>query len=173
MMTEAQWKQVAIVAVVVAVLALALDLALPRPKRANTARYAIQENQALRDLRAQRDEVSELRKQNALRLWTAQPDEIAAQTMAATTRLANERELKVVSFRPQRPLASNDLSLLPYQLTVEGGFAQVVQFLQALETKGLKLTVNLVQVASADGASDRVNATVGIVAYTEGEQKKS
>ncbi|MBV6458127.1 MAG: hypothetical protein HONBIEJF_01250 [Fimbriimonadaceae bacterium] len=172
-MTERNWRQICIAAVVVGGLVVVADLLLPKPKAGSAARYAIQENTMLGEIRKLRDQVSAAKAKNQPMIWALDADEISAHAMAFATKMANGRNLKVAAFRPQRPQPNGNLTMLPYQLSVEGSFPDVVRFLQAMETKGTKLAVNLVQVASADGASDHVNATIGLVAYREGESKKS
>lgn len=172
-MNERSWKHVCVAALVVGILVVVGDFLLPKPKSQGAAQFAIKENTMLGEIRQLREKVLEAKVKNEPIVWAADPDEISAQAMALVTKMANARNLNVVAFRPQRAQANGNLMMLPYQLSVDGSFPEVIRFLQAMETKGTKLAVNLVQVASADGASDEVNATIGVVAYREGENKKS
>lgn len=172
-MTEQHWKNLCIAAGIVAVLVIAADLLIPKPKADGQARFAIQENKVLGEIRELREKVAAAKGKNQPMLWSGDPDEISAQAMAFATKMANAQNLNVVAFRPQRTQTNGHLMMLPYQLSVNGSFPDLIHFLQAMETKGTKLAVNVVQVASSDGASDHVSATVGLVAYREGENKKS
>ena len=107
-------------------------------------------------------------KDNATRfLWTENPDAIAPRALSIVTEAANKNQLKINAFRPQKPTSSPELEELHYVVAIEGRFPLVATFLKAVETPGNRLAVDLFQVTSADGATDMVTATVGLVAFRE------
>lgn len=167
-MTERNWTLVGYVAVVVAALMLAAHYFFPVKSAGQVVALRAKEDRDLdADIKRIRDEVTTLRAKNATRLWTQPADEIAAATMAKLTSLAQARNLKVIAFRPQRMQDDGTIMRIPYQATLEGPFPQVISFLKDVETSKFKVIVSTVQIASADGASDKVSSTIGFVAYRE------
>lgn len=167
-MTEKNWMTVGYLAVVVAVGMLIAHFAFPIRSAGNIVATRAKEDRTLdASIASLREEVTTLRAKNLTRLWTQPADEVAAATMAKVTTIAQGRGLKVIAFRPQRTQDDNGVARLPYQATLEGPFPQVIGFLQDLETSKFRAIVSTVQIASADGASDKVSATIGIVAYRE------
>lgn len=168
-MNEKACTAAGIAAVIVAAVILTLHLVfpVPEPKKIDRKRQQ-QELNLLIDIKDLRDRVTETRTYNDSHLWQQNADKVGASAMALVTKLANNHELKVNAFRPQRVQDDSGLTRLPYLVAVEGRFPSVIAFVQQLETPTTKLAVNTLQIASADGASDQVSASVGIVAYKEG-----
>ncbi len=167
-MNERTWNQVALGAIVVmaGILIVTLLMPVPRVRIINKARS--QEEAKLRsDIGRLRDEVAAMRVKNQKRLWSQPADQVAAAAMAKVTEIALSKSLKVLAFRPQRTADDNGITRHPFQVSLDGSFVQVLGFVRALETPNLKLPVVTVQLAAADGATDRVTATIGIVAYRE------
>lgn len=111
------------------------------------------------DLKTARAKVAEY-------IWTTSPDLIGPTALSAVTNLAKKHQLKLTAFRPQRTNTDAQLLRLPYTISLEGSYPNVVSFLSDLETPTNKLAVNLFQVASAEGANDQVAATIGVAAFT-------
>lgn len=109
----------------------------------------------------------EAKAQAARFLWTESPDAIAPKALSIVTEAANKNQLKINAFRPQKPTTSGELEELHYVVAIEGRFPTVATFLKSVETPDNRLAVDLFQVTSADGATDRVTATVGLVAFRE------
>ncbi len=172
-MNEKNWIALGYLAVVVAACMLVASFAFPVKSAGAVVATRAQEDRKLdASIETLRTEVSTLRAKNLLRLWTQPADEVAAATMAKVTSLAQARNLKVIAFRPQRTQDDDGVVRLPYQATLEGPFPQVIGFLQDLETSKFRAIVSTVQIASSDGASDKVTATIGVVAYREMDAEK-
>lgn len=172
-MTEKNWLAVSYAAVVVAGLLLVAHFAFPVKRvGASPAQNTKRDQQYDDSIEKLRLELTTSRAKNATRLWTQAADEIAAATMAKVTSLAQSRGLRVVAFRPQRIQEDTGIIRLPYQATLEGPFPQIMGFVQDLETSKFKTIVSTIQIASADGASDKVSSTIGLVAYREEDLKK-
>ncbi|MCC7434966.1 MAG: type 4a pilus biogenesis protein PilO [Methanoregulaceae archaeon] len=172
-MSEKNWIALGYLAVVVAACMLAASFAFPIKSAGAVVATRAQEDRNLdASIETLRTEVSTLRAKNLMRLWTQPADEVAAATMAKVTSLAQGRNLKVIAFRPQRTVDDAGVVRLPYQVTLEGPFPQVIGFLQGLETSKFRAIVSTVQIASSDGATDKVTATIGVVAYREADAEK-
>ncbi len=106
------------------------------------------------------------------RLWSGTPDQVAPAAMSTVSALVRRHNLRLVAFRPQRAAEGFELAQVPFLISLEGPFPAVTGFVRDLDSQGSRLAVNLVQVASADPTSDRVNATVGAVAFLKPVEKK-
>lgn len=82
------------------------------------------------------------------------------------TRLANQQKLLVKSFRPQRPEPAEQVTRLRYTLLVEGPFPKIAALARSIGQDNKRLGLSLLQISSTDNATDRVNATFGVVAYS-------
>ena len=87
--------------------------------------------------------------------------------MSMLEKFARQNNLKIISFRPQRLEEEAGLERMPYQITLEGAFPKVISFVRTVETPATKIAVTNVQIASSDGASDAVTATISLVAYRQ------
>lgn len=114
-----------------------------------------------------RSDVTKLRTDSDIHLWKVPTDQIAVSALADVTDLAILHQLKLVSFRPQRIIEDDGVQRVPYLANLQGPFPNVIAFINDLETSEEKLAVNSVQIASADGATSLVSASVGIVGYQE------
>jgi len=173
-MNERSWNSISLAAIVAMVGVLIGQFMLPTPKLGKVVQTRRNEETKLRkEIDKLRLDVSTLRVKNDKRLWTQPADQVGAAAMAKVTEIAASKSLKVLAFRPQRTVEDTGVTRHPYQVAVDGSFVQVLEFVRALETPNLKLPVVTVQLAAADGATDRVTATIGIVAYrAEQETKK-
>jgi Tfp pilus assembly protein PilO len=97
--------------------------------------------------------------------WPIPADQVGPQALAKVTALAKSHNVKLVAFRPQKQNDAEGLIQLPFLILVDGQFTSVMQFMKDLDKTDTKLAVSLVQMASADEATDRVTASVGAAAY--------
>lgn len=172
-MTDRAWNGVGIAAVVVAGLMLVYYLLTPVQAKGKAVQTKANEERKLTsDINRIRDDITRLRTENEARLWTQAPDQVAASAMARVTTLAASKGLKVIAFRPQRAVEDGSVTRYPYLVSLEGAYPNVVAFVNLMETPSGKLCVNQVQIAASDGASDKVSASVGLVAYRELEVAK-
>jgi Tfp pilus assembly protein PilO len=85
--------------------------------------------------------------------------------LAQLAQQAQRRSLKIGAFRPQKQQTLAGLTELPYSVQVSGPFLSVRAFLSVLDSSSSKLALRSVQIASADGKSSLVTATLGLSAY--------
>lgn len=102
-------------------------------------------------------------------LWDIKTEQIGPTSLNKITKQAEGRKLKVQSFRPQRTVTVNGIERVPFQFTVDGPYASVVQLCHDIEQSGDKLTVDMVQLSNSDGNTDHVTATIQISAYHKAE----
>lgn len=103
-------------------------------------------------------------------IWSESSEEIGPRAMAAITRLAQTRKLRILAFRPQKPIEMEGLTQIPFSLSVDGSYPNTMQFVKDLETSKTKLAVSLVQIAASDAASDQVTGTINVIAYLKAAQ---
>ncbi|MEQ1936135.1 MAG: hypothetical protein ABL962_19950 [Fimbriimonadaceae bacterium] len=112
-------------------------------------------------------EVTSLKKANAPRIWQTSAESVGPTAMGKMSVLARSLGLTMLSFRPQKPEETGDLDRYRYILAIEGSFPKVIEFTRKAETPETKIAVDRIQLASKDGATDNVSATIGVVAYRE------
>lgn len=160
------WNALLIASMLLLVGLLAFDRLVPPPKPTERKQAQIRSEEQLRsqtDMLYKEHDKAELI--IASRVWKGSSDVVAAMALDRATKMAKANGLNLSAFRPQKPAEEGELVRLAFVMTLEGSFLNLQRYVQALETDANRLSVTLVQVASADGASDLVNATVGISAF--------
>jgi Tfp pilus assembly protein PilO len=157
---------IAILAILILTGALGVLLFVPNPTEAGITRGRP------RMIANLQREVADLKKESAAitmqiepLLWDASVAQIAPQALASINRLAASHKVQILAFRPQKPIETTGLTLMPFSLTVDGSYPNVMQVVKDLDKSNLKLAVGLVQVGASDGATDHVTGTINIVAY--------
>ncbi len=172
-MTEREWNYVSGAAVVIMAGVTLAHFLVPIPSLGKVVQaHKNEETKLNASISKLRDDVTTMKVENSKRVWTQPADQVSAAAMSLVTKAAQSRNLKVIAFRPQRTQDDSGVTRLPYLVSLEGSFPNVLQFVKSIENPATKLAVQSVQLASADGASDKVSATVGVVAYRELEEKK-
>ena len=97
--------------------------------------------------------------------WAGGGDEIGPTAYAAINKLATDRQVKILNFRPQRAINAGDLTQLPYVINVTGDYENVLSLVNAIETTPTKLAVELLQLGSSDESTSTVTGTIGLEAY--------
>jgi Tfp pilus assembly protein PilO len=105
--------------------------------------------------------------------WTEPIAQIGPKALNSITLFAQRNHLKLIAFRPQKTTDVNELTQLPFVISIEGAYPSVMQFVKDLETPTLKLGTGMVQVSTSDPSSDLVAATINVVAYRKLESKTS
>lgn len=155
-----------IVAMVVLASTLILLIAVPKPST-----YGLQRkyrNRAFElSLLNKRAEGNLAQKQKTVisQTWSIPEQKVGPTALANVTALVKKNGLHMVSFRPQRRNDEASFVQLPYLLTIDGPYPSVMALCRQLEDPSAKLAVSLVQIASAEETSDRVTASIGLVAY--------
>lgn len=167
-MTYQNYTQLTIAGLVACLLLVGFDQFGPKPSATRTGAARKREQVKLEGETAKlRDQVAILQVRNQTRLWSQTADQVGPTAMSMLEKFARQNNLKVISFRPQRLEEEAGLERLPYQITLEGAFPKVISFVRTVETPATKIAVTNVQIASSDGASDAVTATISLVAYRQ------
>ena len=140
-------------------------LLMPKPRPKVTRIATRKEEQAIRAAREQTLAASAV---VAARTWTGEDAAITGRILDLTTTLARKRNVSFVRLQPQRSTLGVALEQLPYLLVVEGPFPAVAALERDLEVPGNRLAVNAIQLASSDTESNKVSASIGIVAHRVG-----
>ncbi|MFY9233863.1 MAG: type 4a pilus biogenesis protein PilO [Fimbriimonadaceae bacterium] len=156
--------------------ALALSLALfvgalmlvfmPKPAAAAAGREKAAELRGIREMTMRAQQLYlEIDASNERLIWNQDAQTIGAKALEMVSRKARAFELKLSAFRPQRETDVGALRQLPFLILVEGTYPKVAAFLSSLEQPLTKLAVNGIQIASSDGASDGVTASITVIAF--------
>lgn len=97
--------------------------------------------------------------------WSGTPEDIGPVALRQVNSMLQARHLKLVGFHAEKILEEPNITLVPFLVSVDGGFPNVMAFTRDLEQPGTKLVVNEFQVSNADQSSDKVTASIGITAY--------
>ncbi|MBZ0213863.1 MAG: type 4a pilus biogenesis protein PilO [Nitrospirae bacterium] len=103
----------------------------------------------------------------AASVWTGKLDELGPSALGHISALAKESGVVVTAFRPQRLVEDTAVAQYPLLITCEGRYPSMINFVRRLENVQGKLAVNLVQLSAADGATDQVTGSIGVVAFYE------
>lgn len=157
------------------VLVLAASLVLMwMPKEDNPAAIREIQAQGKIDMRkANNMKAAQIAKTEALHqtvaadTWSGSVQDVNALILKRVNALLQGHNLRSGTFRPQRASTVDTLNTLPYALTLDGTYVEVMNFVRDLETPANKLAISSLQVTSSDMNSDRVNANLTVVAYLD------
>jgi hypothetical protein len=168
--TDALASSIAIFAILLLV-ATAAWLYMPLPSQ-----VAVVESRA-RQLKSLDNKVSFARKDNAKIdaaiapfVWVGKPDQVGPEALDTVTKLVKSAKVRLLAFRPQKPDEEPGVTLYSYGITIDGPYTNAMQLVKQLEDPKNKLAVSLVQINSADTASDRVTGTINVVAYVRPDE---
>ena len=166
---------VIVIASVVAALGLCgFAMFVPKPTTAGlTAKRNKQEAQIIKDTAKAKNQFDEVKSHVDGLVWQLPVADVGPKAMELVTKLADARKLKVVAFRPQRAIDIKQLTSLPFLVTVDGAFPAVQGFIMDLEATGNRLALSQVQLSSAEGTSNRVTASISLVAYAYPKKEAS
>lgn len=100
-------------------------------------------------------------------VWTISVEELGPTALGAVNKMIDPKKLKVTSFRPQRALPVKGLTMVPYTLSVEGSFLDVVSLARNIDKDPNKMSVTMLQISSADANTDKVAATINLTAFVD------
>lgn len=146
---------------------------VPKPSVAGVATGKIRSQRELDD-RIAKLEAERLASRVSINslVWTQAVAEVGPKALESVTAFAQRNGLKLIAFRPQKTAEINELTQLPFVISIEGAYPNIMRFVKDLETPSLKLGTGMVQVSTSDPNSDLVAATISVVAYRKLETKK-
>lgn len=138
---------------------------VPKPNKLVAERAGILRlEKAERELKLNEAKLEALQVKDAA-IWEGQADTVTPQILQSISIIAKAQGINLKSFRPQAPIADGEISRGNYVLLIDGSFPDVANFVRALESPTSRLAVSQVQLTAVDQETDKVNATVGVVAY--------
>ena len=99
------------------------------------------------------------------RTWTGADAAITSAVLDLTTTLARKRGVSFIRLQPQRNVVGGSLDQLPYLVVVEGSFPAIAAMEKDLEVPQNRLAVNSFQIASSDSETNKVSASISVVAH--------
>lgn len=164
----AAWNALLIISMLALAGAVVYDQLVPAPKLDVSPRARkLRQDKVISEVTLLDKQAREAKAQLLARIWEEEPEAIGPAAMDVITRSAKKHGLVVGSFRPQKPVEEPPLTRFPYIVSIDGTYLGVLSFVRDLERPENKIVVNSIQIASADGASSAVTATVAIWAFKE------
>jgi hypothetical protein len=101
------------------------------------------------------------------RLWPDPDANITPAALSQVNTAAQKWSVKVTAFRPEKAITAGSLNILPYLVTVQGTYANCMQFEHEMEENDPQLAVSMLQIASADSLTSGVTASITLNAYVD------
>ncbi|MEA2553347.1 MAG: hypothetical protein QOJ65_1523 [Fimbriimonadaceae bacterium] len=162
-----------LVGIVVLIGAIAFMVLAPKPTtKGLVAAQRREESTILKDISKAHATLAASQTDVQSQTWKGAAQDVGAGALKQMNALALAHKVKLSGFRPQRSSTTAGLELIPYSMTAEGSFTDVLRFVKAIENPDTKLTVNLVQIGSSEANTDQVTASIGITAYRAVEEAK-
>lgn len=162
------WSVIGVVAVVSLVAVMAYEILVPKPRPTLTTKSKTERLIALdKEVDAVEARLAKSESERARLVNPGTAESVTASLLNRVTLEAKTTGIKLVAFRPQRAETVHNLQSLPYLVIVEGPYPNVLKFVRSLETHEARIAIRTLQLSAADGASDRVNGSLGIVAFAE------
>ncbi|HEV2473954.1 MAG TPA: type 4a pilus biogenesis protein PilO [Chthonomonadales bacterium] len=143
-----------------------LVMLLPQPSAAISAQVRARQLHNLRnEISKARIQTKQTNAANSKLLWQGNPQEVTSLVLKQITGYANQRNLTLTAFRPQRMVALQGIVELPYSVHITGPYLKVREVVSLLDSPGNRLALSSVQFASSDESSSLVTATVNLAAF--------
>lgn len=145
---------------------------VPVPSTAGLARGRdLSRRKLAGEIESARTRADELEKKNRTYLWNETAESVTASVLEEVTAQARRKSLKMTAFRPQRPQTLETLTELPFSVQLSGQYPAVRDVVSSLSTPRTRIALRSLQMASSDGGSSAVTATLAFSAYTVVPQK--
>lgn len=141
------------------------DQVTPRPTQQNRSAIVRDRNLANQALAKAETELKAVRTNREALAWAGKSDSVAPLVVQRVMNLAREQKVEVQSVRPQKVASEEDLTRLTFVVAFRAPASRALQFARSLESPRTRLGVYMMQMANADGRSELVNASLGVVAY--------
>lgn len=162
----ATWNIVLSFGMILVVCLILFDWLVPKPSAAVVeAKYEAEFQELEASLKLNEKKLQDVQEALTTYSYKGDPESVTPQILALVNSIAKNKNITVKSFRPQKPDNVENLTRLKYVVLVEGSFRDVVSFVKAADEPTNLFSVSAFQAASADGESDKVNATISLVAF--------
>jgi hypothetical protein len=102
---------------------------------------------------------------------TVDAETLGSQTLDSLTALAEKNHLVLTGFRTEKPVAVSIMREASFVAVLEGPYSDVMNLERVIEDPKSNLAPEMLQIAPTDTVSDRVIATLGLVAFLDKEKK--
>jgi len=150
---------------VVCLIAVVILEFLPKPTVPTRADEAKKERQVESDTTALKKAEVDANTKLSAYLWAGKPEDVGPLALKQVNALLQSKHLKLSGFHSQKAIEEPNITIIPFVVSVEGGFENVMSFAREIEKPGTKLAVDLFQMSNADQSSDKVTASIEVVAY--------
>ena len=155
-----------LIAVVIIVGTLLFTLLVPKPTaKAVFAKRDAEERSIVSQVSKDHADLALRKAKVAEATWTGPAEKIGPAALTAINALALKHKVKLSGFRPERTSETAGLQMVPYTVTADGAFPDVLNFTKDIESSNSKLCVDSVMIASSDANGDLVTANIGVTAY--------
>lgn len=137
----------------------------PKPQLPNTRQFQSNRDQMTKSIKSIRQEITSVNARLAKYVWAGSPEDINPIALKQVNGLVQARHLKLVGFHTAKATAAPNITLIPFVVSVEGSFPNVLAFTRDLEKPGSKFVVDQFEASNSDQSSDKVAANIGITAY--------
>jgi hypothetical protein len=141
------------------------DAVTPRPTQKNRSAIVRDRNLANQALAKAEADLKAVQTERETLAWAGKADSVAPLVVQRVMNLAREQKVEVQSVRPQKVASEEDLTRLTFVVAFRAPAPRALQFARSLEASGTRLGVYMMQMANADGRTELVNASLGVVAY--------
>lgn len=159
------WNLVCGLAIFAMLVIAVFDLVAPKPDANRIRNQRSSKITALQAEVAKEESRLEMLKSADPNLWEGDMEDVTPKLLEEASRLCANHNVNLKSFRPQNPVSDGETIRANYVMLVDGSFPQVAALIRAMDSSASRIGLSLVQISSADQESDKVNATLGVIAY--------
>ena len=138
---------------------------LPKPAGPNPKSQRVAVNRIRATTSAMHKQIDSERKEFSSKTWEGTPEEVGPVVLKQVNTYLQSRHLKLVGFHAEKAMEMPNITLIPFVMSVDGAFTNVMAFMKSIEKPETKLVVNLFQVSNSNQSDDKVTASIGLTAY--------
>lgn len=138
---------------------------LPKPAGPNPKSQRVAVNRIRAITSSMVKQVDTARKEFSSKTWEGTSEEVGPVVLKQVNGYLQARHLKLVGFHAEKAMEMPNITLIPFVMSVDGSFTNVMAFMKSVEKPETKLVVNLFQVSNSNQSDDKVTASIGLTAY--------
>ena len=121
---------------------------------------------------AAQDEVNAVERAIAAHTWVGSIDSVSARVLDLCNSECAKSHVQIVRFRVGTPIAVPNMWATPYNITIEGGFLGMMEFIKAFEADDSKVAMSEVRISNSNSqASDKSTANLVLTTFISRESK--
>jgi hypothetical protein len=138
---------------------------LPKPAGPNPKAQRVAVNRIRAITSSMKKQIDSERKDLSAKTWEGTPEQVGPVVLKQVNSYLESRHLKLVGFHAEKAMEMPNITLIPFVMSVDGAFTNVMAFMKSIEKPETKLVVNLFQVSNSNQSDDKVTASIGLTAY--------